>query len=116
MTGLFDGTPWERPVTCARCGAPRAACTCPRNAAGEITLPANQAARVRREKRGGKVVTVVTGLDPVATDLAALVKAFRPPVRPRPVRVRTALAVRGHRAGVQIRWEREKLAASLFRL
>ena len=77
MAGLFDGTPLERPVTCARCGAPRAACTCPRNAAGKITLPASQAARVRRERRGGKLVTVVTGLDPVATDLTVLLKQLR---------------------------------------
>jgi translation initiation factor 1 len=77
MGGLFDGTPLERPVTCERCGSPRAACACPRNGAGEITLPASQAARVRREKRGGKVVTVVTGLDPVATDLATLLKQLR---------------------------------------
>jgi translation initiation factor 1 len=77
MSGLFDGTPLERPVTCERCAQPRAACRCPRNAAGEITLPADQPARVRREKRGGKLVTVVSGLDPVATDLAALVKELR---------------------------------------
>jgi translation initiation factor 1 len=77
MSSLFDGTPLERPVTCERCGAPLSACACPRNAAGEITLPANQEAPVRREKRGGKVVTVVTGLDPHATDLAALLQELR---------------------------------------
>jgi len=77
LPGLFDGTRWERPVTCERCDQPRAACRCPRNAAGEITLPQDQPARVRREKRGGRVVTVITGLDPVASDLPALLKEFR---------------------------------------
>jgi translation initiation factor 1 len=32
---------------------------------------------VRREKRGGKVVTVIAGLDPAASDLPALLKQFR---------------------------------------
>jgi translation initiation factor 1 len=77
MPGLFDGTPLERPVTCERCGKPLDKCQCPRNAAGEIMLTANQPARVWREKRGGKIVTVVTGLDPKASDLPALLKQFR---------------------------------------
>ena len=42
-----------------------------------ITPPQSQAARVRREMRGGKVVTVISGLDPVASDLSALLKQFR---------------------------------------
>jgi translation initiation factor 1 len=77
MPGLFDGTPLERPVTCERCGKPLADCRCPRNAAGEITLPSSQPARVRREKRAGKVVTVIAGLDPAASDLPGLLKQFR---------------------------------------
>ncbi|HVP11837.1 MAG TPA: translation initiation factor [Phycisphaerae bacterium] len=77
MPGLFDGTPLERPVTCDRCGRSLDQCKCPRNAAGEITLPGSQPVRVRREKRGGKVVTVIAGLDPVASDLPALLKQFR---------------------------------------
>ena len=77
MPGLFDGTPLQRPVTCERCEQPRERCTCPRNAAGEITLPDSQPVRVRREKRGGKVVTVITGLDPVASDLPGLLRQFR---------------------------------------
>jgi translation initiation factor 1 len=75
--GLFDGTPLQRPVTCATCGLALDECKCPRNAAGEVTLPRDQPARVQREKRRGKWVTVVTGLDPVATDLPALLKHYR---------------------------------------
>ncbi|MBX3363990.1 MAG: translation initiation factor [Phycisphaeraceae bacterium] len=74
--GLFDGTPLQRPVTCERCGKPLTAsaevCLCPRNAAGRVTLPKDQPARVRREKRRGKWTTVLTGLDPQATDLDSL--------------------------------------------
>lgn len=75
--GLFDGTPLQRPVTCERCNAPLNECKCPRNAKGTLTPPADQPARVRREKRSGKIVTVIAGLDPVATDLPAMLKTFR---------------------------------------
>jgi len=73
MCGLFDGTPLERPVTCAVCEKPLAECTCPRSAAGDVVLPRHQPARVGREKRRhGKTVTVISGLDPDASDLPAL--------------------------------------------
>lgn len=75
--GLFDGTPLERPVTCDRCGASLDACTCPRDKDGNVRAPQDQSPRVRREKRRGKWATVVTELDPVATDLKALLKALR---------------------------------------
>ncbi len=78
MSGLFAGTPWERPVTCEHCEQPLGACTCPRNADGEVTLPGDQPTRVRREKRShGKVATIITGLDPTATDLLALLKELK---------------------------------------
>lgn len=75
--GLFDGTPLERPVTCAVCGRPTDQCTCPRNANGAVTPPRDQPARVQREKRRGKWVTVISGLDPVASDLPAMLKRFK---------------------------------------
>lgn len=78
MPGLFDGTPLERPVTCELCNLPMDECKCPRDATGDVLLPRNQQARVRREKRkGGKIVTIVTGVDPVATDLKALLKQMK---------------------------------------
>ena len=40
-------------------------------------MPGDQPARVHREKRRGKWVTVVTGLDPVASDCAALLKRLK---------------------------------------
>jgi translation initiation factor 1 len=76
--GLFDGTPLERPVTCAVCGKALADCRCPRDAAGRVCRPADQPARVSREKRGkGKVVTVVSGLDPAASDLPGLLARLK---------------------------------------
>jgi translation initiation factor 1 len=73
MAGLFDGTPLERPVTCQACEKPLDQCTCPRNANGEVMLPKDQPARVGREKRRqGKTITVITGLDPVASDVRAI--------------------------------------------
>ena len=42
-----------------------------------MCLPKDQPARVQREKRRGKITTVILGLDPVATDLPALLKDLR---------------------------------------
>lgn len=78
MSGLFAGTKWERPVTCERCGLARELCKCPRSATGKVLVPGQQQPRVRREKRGGgKVVTIITGLDSVATDLPDLLKQLK---------------------------------------
>ncbi|MEM9416288.1 MAG: translation initiation factor [Planctomycetota bacterium] len=75
--GLFDGSPLEQPVTCAACGKPDADCACPRDAQGKVCTPKQQDARVRREKRRGKWVTVVYQLDPSATDLKQLAKQLK---------------------------------------
>ena len=73
MPGLFHGTSLERPVTCEACEKPLSDCRCPRDAAGAILPPSKQTAKIRVEKRSkGKVVTVIAGLDPVASDLESL--------------------------------------------
>jgi translation initiation factor 1 len=78
MSGLFDGTPLERPVTCERCGQALKQCKCPRDASGQLLLPKSQQARVSRERRGGgKVITIISGLDPRASDLTAMLKRFK---------------------------------------
>jgi translation initiation factor 1 len=79
MSGLFAGTPLERPVTCEVCERPLTECTCPRDASGRVRRPRDQRAVVRLEKKGrrGKVVTVVDGLDPHASDLASIGRALR---------------------------------------
>jgi translation initiation factor 1 len=78
MPGLFHGTSLERPVTCEVCEKPLDACACPRDAGGRVTLPRDQKVTVRLEKRGkGKVVTTITGLDPAASDLKAILKTLK---------------------------------------
>ncbi len=80
MSGLFAGTSLERPVVCERCEKPHAACTCPRGRDGKVLNPKNQPVRVRREKRGGKIVTVAAGFAPRSArtdDLPALLATFK---------------------------------------
>jgi translation initiation factor 1 len=78
MPGLFAGTPLERPVTCEVCGKVLAECRCPRGGGGRVVRARDQSPRVRRERRaGGKWMTVVEGLDPVATDLGALLARLK---------------------------------------
>ena len=78
MAGLFDGPPLQRPVTCEACGKPIPECRCPRTASGRILLPKDQAPRVQRERRaGGKTMTVISGLDPVASDLPRLLSKLK---------------------------------------
>jgi len=75
MQRLFSGTPWDRPPTCDRCGRPESECDCPLPALPKPTSvpPGSQTARLRVERRAkGKVVTLVTNLDPLGTDLPAL--------------------------------------------
>ncbi len=78
MAGLFDGTPLERPVTCERCEQPLDACACPRDAEGRLCLPRDQQVRVSRERRsGGRWMTIVSGLDPTASDLPGMLKHLK---------------------------------------
>lgn len=69
---LFEGTPWDRPPRCERCGELEQACTCP-PPAKVLTPPEKQTARLAVEKRKkGKVVTVVRGLPADENDLPGL--------------------------------------------
>lgn len=81
MSGLFAGTPLERPVTCEHCSKPLDACTCPRDAAGRVRLPKDLHPRVRREKRRGKWSTIIADLDDATSgggaDLKALLRTLR---------------------------------------
>lgn len=71
---LFEGTDWDRPPTCERCGKLEADCTCPVvTEPQKLTPPEKQTARLFVEKRKkGKVVTVIRGLNAAANDLPAL--------------------------------------------
>jgi len=72
---LFEGTQWDRPPSCERCGELEDECNCP-PAEPEprlLTPPEQQTARLSVEKRKkGKVVTVVSGLAAEENDFPAL--------------------------------------------
>lgn len=69
---LFEGTPFDRPPRCERCGELEADCTCP-PAPPPRVAPERQTARLSVEKRKkGKLVTTVRGLSAEESDLPAL--------------------------------------------
>ena len=69
---LFEGTQWDRPPRCERCGELEENCTCP-PPPKVLTPPERQTARLNVEKRKkGKVVTVVRGLPAEENDLPGL--------------------------------------------
>lgn len=74
---LFEGTPWDIPPKCERCGKLLAGeCQC--TPLPDYKPPARQTARLRVEKRPkGKVVTVITGLSATANDLPELLKQLK---------------------------------------
>ena len=107
MSGLFDGTRLERPVTCEVCDQPLDQCACPRGESGAVLLPKDQFARVGQEKRReGKTVTVITGLDPVASDLDAIL-----------ARLKSACAAGGmiNEERIEIQGEHRERALSILR-
>ena len=72
---LFEGTPWDRPPRCERCGQLAADCTCPPPEPERIP-PGEQTAKLAIEKRAkGKLATVVRGLD--GGDLAELLTKLK---------------------------------------
>jgi translation initiation factor 1 len=71
---LFEGTPFDRPPRCERCGQLEADCKCP----PERTPPGKQTARLLIEKRKkGKHVTVIRGLAADDNDLPALLTQLK---------------------------------------
>src|SRR5262245_46308452 len=74
---LFEGTPFDRPPRCDRCGALEAECTCPPPPPERIP-PEQQTARVSVEKRKkGKVVTIVRDLPAEGNDLPDLLTQLK---------------------------------------
>jgi translation initiation factor 1 len=74
---LFEGTPWDRPPRCERCGKLEAECKCPPEPPPQIP-PEKQTARLTVEKRKkGKVVTVIRGLPELGNDLPELLTRLK---------------------------------------
>lgn len=77
---LFEGTPFDRPPTCERCGELESVCTCPPVPAPppQRIAPEKQTAKVAVEKRQkGKQVTVVRGLSAYGNDLPELLTRLK---------------------------------------
>ncbi|APW60154.1 translation initiation factor [Paludisphaera borealis] len=79
MSRLFSGTPWDRPPVCDRCGALESACACPPAIQEPVRIPPEtQTARLAVEKRPkGKLVTIVSDLDPDGNDLVDLASRLK---------------------------------------
>jgi len=74
---LFEGTQWDRPPRCERCGELDEDCACP-TPPKSWTSPEKQTARLAIEKRKkGKLVTVVCGLSPEESDLPVLLARLK---------------------------------------
>lgn len=74
---LFEGTPFDRPPRCERCGELEAECVCPPPEPVRVT-PGEQTARITVEKRKrGKQVTVVRGLSAEGNDLPGLLTTLK---------------------------------------
>ena len=77
---LFEGTPFDRPPRCERCGELEEVCTCPPAPPTPPPRipPEKQTARLAIEKRKkGKTVTVVRGLPADGNDLASLLTQLK---------------------------------------
>ena len=69
---LFEGTQWDRPPRCERCGEPEESCCCP-FLPEVLTAPEKQTAHLVVERRKkGKLVTVIRGLAADENDLPEL--------------------------------------------
>ena len=74
---LFEGTPFDRPPRCERCGELEADCRCPPEPPPRIP-PQQQTARIVVEKRTkGKVVTLVRDLPVEGNDLPGLLTTLK---------------------------------------
>ena len=74
---LFEGTEFDRPPRCERCGELESDCECP-SEPPPLIPPEKQTARIAIEKRKkGKVVTVIRGLPPEGNDLAGLLTRLK---------------------------------------
>lgn len=74
---LFEGTQFDVPPRCDRCGELEEECNCPPEPPPRIP-PEKQTARLAVEKRKkGKIVTVIRDLPAEGNDLAGLLKQLK---------------------------------------
>lgn len=74
---LFEGTEWDQPPMCERCGELEEDCCCP-PPPKVFAAPEKQTARLAVERRKkGKLVTVVRGLSAEESDLSELLARLK---------------------------------------
>ncbi len=74
---LFEGTKYDRPPTCDRCGELEDDCQCPPEQP-QAMPPEKQMAQLAVEKRKrGKLMTVIRGLDPTGDQLKTLLSEIK---------------------------------------
>jgi translation initiation factor 1 len=74
---LFEGTKFDIPPRCDRCGALEADCQCPPPPPPRIP-PSEQTAKIAVEKRKkGKTVTAIRGLPAIGNDLPELLTRLK---------------------------------------
>ncbi len=74
---LFEGTEWDRPPKCDRCGELEADCQCEPEPT-PLLPPEKQTAKLSFEKRKkGKVVTVIRGLPEEGNNLPELLTLLK---------------------------------------
>lgn len=77
MNRLFAGTPFDRPPRCERCQQLESDCQCPPPPHQWLAAD-QQTASVRLQRRkGGRVVTLIAGLQPQESDFTALLKSLK---------------------------------------
>jgi len=74
---LFEGTAWDRPPRCERCGLLEADCTCPPAPRAQLAPQAQTASLAVEKRKQGKLVTAVRGLVADGNDLPALLAQLK---------------------------------------
>lgn len=74
---LFEGTEFDRPPRCERCGKLESDCECPPEPALRIPQDRQTARLAIEKRRKGKVVTVVRGLSEEGNDLPELLTKLK---------------------------------------
>ena len=69
---LFEGTEWDRPPRCERCGELESDCRCPPPPPARVAAEKQTARLSMERRRKGKMVTVIRGLSAKDNDLAQL--------------------------------------------
>jgi len=76
---VYDTDAGGRVQLCKKCGAPEEQCRCRSDAEADLAAPRDGYIRLARDRkgRGGKIVTIITGMPGDATALAQIAQELR---------------------------------------